>query len=119
MALVGQLCRVVLYEGPGAEPLENPERLQLISALLEKGFPVTRSGGDRPGAPVDSTPVMALARFTEQPPTDDQQLHWRSLNGDAANEAVEKIAALRSEMGVPQTGGWKPWFPVIDYDRCT
>jgi Pyruvate/2-oxoacid:ferredoxin oxidoreductase delta subunit len=119
MALVDQLCRVVLYEGPGSESLSNDERLQLISALLERGFPVTRAGPERPVTPADSTPILTLGRFTEPVPPDQARVRWQSLNGDAPNTAVEKLSAARSELGAPQTGTWKPWFPVIDYDRCT
>ena len=27
--------------------------------------------------------------------------------------------AVREEAKLPKLGGWKPWFPVIDYERCT
>ena len=30
-----------------------------------------------------------------------------------------RIGALTRELEQPAAGGWKPWFPVIDYDRCT
>src|ERR1041385_4970329 len=56
--------RIVLYEGAGSERLEAQDRFATVTALLEKGFAVTRAGGAR-------------------------------------------------------QGDWKPWFPVIDYDRCT
>jgi Pyruvate/2-oxoacid:ferredoxin oxidoreductase delta subunit len=118
VALTDKTCRVVVYEGLGAEPLANEERLQLISSLLERGFPVTRAGAERPVAPADATPVVAVGRFTESVPADHEQFRWRSLNRDAAS-VVEDLSAARVDMGVPQPGAWKPWFPVIDYDRCT
>ena len=34
----------------------------------------------------------------------------------APPRAVDRELA---EQLAPQPGGWKPWFPVIDYDRCT
>jgi Pyruvate/2-oxoacid:ferredoxin oxidoreductase delta subunit len=118
MALTDQLCRVVLYEGTGAEPLRDDERFQIISALLEKGFPVTRAGSERPVAPADGAPVVAVGRFSESVPPAHEKLCWQALNGENSGIA-EKIAALRAEMAAPETGAWKPWFPVIDYDRCT
>ncbi len=29
------------------------------------------------------------------------------------------MEAVRDEVQIPQPSGWKPWFPVIDYNRCT
>jgi NAD-dependent dihydropyrimidine dehydrogenase PreA subunit len=29
------------------------------------------------------------------------------------------VEAACGEAQLPKPGGWKPWFPVIDYDRCT
>jgi len=119
MALRDQTCRVVLYEGPGAETLGNDARFELISALLRRGFPVTRAGSERPVSPPDDTPMVALGRFTESLPQGGEKFRWHSLNGDAGNAVAEKLAAIRTEMHAPETGAWKPWFPVIDYDRCT
>jgi Pyruvate/2-oxoacid:ferredoxin oxidoreductase delta subunit len=33
--------------------------------------------------------------------------------------ASERIGSLTRELEQPAAGGWKPWFPVIDYTRCT
>jgi Pyruvate/2-oxoacid:ferredoxin oxidoreductase delta subunit len=55
------------------------------------------------------------------------------LNGNApAAEVVEEVPAVplplvskaaieqkTRELEQPAAGGWKPWFPVIDYTRCT
>ncbi len=119
MALRDQTCRVVLYEGPGADTLGNDERLQLISSLLERGFPVTKAGADRPLTPPDDGPLIALGRFTDVVPPDQDRFRWRALGAEAGPVDVEQVAALRTEMNAPETGAWKPWFPVIDYDRCT
>jgi Pyruvate/2-oxoacid:ferredoxin oxidoreductase delta subunit len=118
VALRDQTCRVVLYEGPGSESLSNDERLQVISALLERGFPVTKAGSERPVAPADNAPLVAVGRFTETVPANEERFRWHSLNGDNSGIA-DKLAAIRTEIGAPEVGGWKPWFPVIDYDRCT
>jgi Pyruvate/2-oxoacid:ferredoxin oxidoreductase delta subunit len=109
---------VVLYEGSGAETLSNDERLQMISTLLERGFPVTKAGADRPVSPADTAPMVALGRFNEAMPANEPRFRWQALDGDVASVA-EKVSALRSDMNSPQIGAWKPWFPVIDYDRCT
>jgi Pyruvate/2-oxoacid:ferredoxin oxidoreductase delta subunit len=32
---------------------------------------------------------------------------------------IEQVEIIRVESRAPEPAGWKPWFPVIDYDRCT
>ena len=32
---------------------------------------------------------------------------------------VESVESVRGETNTVEHGNWKPWFPVIDYDRCT
>ena len=44
---------VVLYEGDGSQPLEAQERFAAITALLERGYTVTRSTGSGRVAPHD------------------------------------------------------------------
>src|SRR5688572_27200929 len=33
--------------------------------------------------------------------------------------ASDRTTQLTRELEQPAAGGWKPWFPVIDYTRCT
>ena len=37
----------------------------------------------------------------------------------APAEVVAHAETARDQQGAAVSGGWKPWFPVIDYDRCT
>ena len=53
--------RVVLYEGDGAQVLESYERFTTITALLGKGYAVTRTGGVGPVAPKDHTSILVLS----------------------------------------------------------
>ena len=32
---------------------------------------------------------------------------------------VARVDSIREELALPRPGAWVPWFPVIDYDRCT
>ena len=41
-----------------------------------------------------------------------------ALTGDA-NTIVEAVDTLRQSHERQPIGAWKPWFPVIDYQRCT
>jgi Pyruvate/2-oxoacid:ferredoxin oxidoreductase delta subunit len=37
----------------------------------------------------------------------------------AGGAASDRVGSLTRELEQPAAGGWKPWFPVIDYTRCT
>ena len=41
------------------------------------------------------------------------------MTGLAGTQIVELVDAVRSDLALPKPGTWKPWFPVIDYQRCT
>lgn len=91
--LDGARIRVALHEGQS----DSSQRLETLTALLEDGHSVscTRTAPD----PADD---LVVARF---------------------DESVDTIRA-RVEDKIGQSGQeapayWKPWFPVIDYDRCT
>jgi Pyruvate/2-oxoacid:ferredoxin oxidoreductase delta subunit len=122
VALSDPTVRVVLYEGTGAEPLSPDQRLRTVTALLERGFPVTRAGEERPVAPPDRAHVTVLGRFKEPPPaasSSGTRLDWLALDGLEPEVVAGQLESKRDELGVARPGAWKPWFPVIDYDRCT
>jgi len=37
----------------------------------------------------------------------------------SADPVAERAEAVRAELPACEPSGWRPWFPVIDYDRCT
>lgn len=122
MSLSTPSLRVVLYEGSGAQPLESADRYAAMSALLEKGYTVTRSAADRPVSPADKSPMLVLGRFGGQPPEvaeSDVPLRFHDITGLAPAQLGDVVETTRTETGAAQHGAWKPWFPVIDYDRCT
>lgn len=118
MALSDLPLRVVLYEGSGAQALESSDRFQTVHSLLERGFGVTRAGSERPVAPADASPMLVLGRWQESPPAVDAsvRIHWGTLGGQ---DPADQAEAARMAFSAPEPGAWKPWFPVIDYDRCT
>ena len=121
MALDHQLLRLVIYEGNGATPLNADERHSAIQALLERGYSVTRAGSERPVAPDDGSPVAVLGRFENDaalPATPQMRVETIDATFDA-DALANRVSALSQEMAAPVPGAWKPWFPVIDYDRCT
>jgi Pyruvate/2-oxoacid:ferredoxin oxidoreductase delta subunit len=41
------------------------------------------------------------------------------LAGSDPAPAAEYADQVRNELGIERPGTWKPWFPVIDFTRCT
>jgi Pyruvate/2-oxoacid:ferredoxin oxidoreductase delta subunit len=116
--------RVVVYEGNGAGSLSGQERFAVIDALLEKGFAVTRLGEGKV-SPADRTALLVLGRFAdhEMPAAEDGNgqtpIEFHHLNGDTPAQIVQVAEVFAERNHIRKTGEWKPWFPVIDYDRCT
>jgi Pyruvate/2-oxoacid:ferredoxin oxidoreductase delta subunit len=126
MSLANQTTlRVVLYEGVGTAPLPSEDRYAAVSALLEKGFAVTRANGQ--GQPVANKqgPMLVLGRFVDgqAPALEDVagcvQIESRDITGMSREALIEAVDAVRAQTGAVRQTDWKPWFPVIDYDRCT
>ena len=76
-------------------------QLDALKQLLEKGYAVSF---------VESIPSATPNDTVVVPPAD--------ALGDAGALAAA-IDKARDEKGLQPVGGWKPWFPVIDYQRCT
>lgn len=117
--------RVVLYEGAGAEPLAGEDRLELLTALLTKGYAVTRVSADGTVTRADASPLLVLGRFENGEPeaavdaSGEVPVRFQDINGSNAEELVAKVDGVRDELNLANHSAWKPWFPVIDYDRCT
>ena len=113
----GRNLRVVLYEGPGSRALGDDERFEALEALLDNGFEVTRPMAGQDVAPADGAPVLVLGRLDDVPAADPgQDVHFRDLGEVGALEAAREV---REAAGARRLEAWKPWFPVIDFDRCT
>jgi len=115
---------VVLYEGAGAMPLDAGARFEMVRALLEKGYRVIATRSGRSGATPGERQVLVLGRFTGQPPAEavagtGAAVHFRSLEGVAPADVVALVEGVGGDAQTQKPGGWKPWFPVIDYSRCT
>ena len=117
--------RVVLYEGKGAQPLEAADRFAAVSALLEKGFAVTRVAGEGNVAPADRTSLLVLGRFDGGSPPQAQDVDgnvnvtFQDISAFDTNRIAEVVETNRVKSAAAKHGDWKPWFHVIDYDRCT
>jgi NAD-dependent dihydropyrimidine dehydrogenase PreA subunit len=124
-AATAPVFRVALYEGAGSRPLSGNERAGLLKTLLEKGYAVTCI---RPGGAVNASiegRLLVLGRFDENKPREAEddggkvQLHFRQIDGMDLPQMAQLVEQVRDEWKAPKPGGWKPWFPVIDYSRCT
>jgi Pyruvate/2-oxoacid:ferredoxin oxidoreductase delta subunit len=117
--------RVVLYEGDGAQALDAIDRFAAMSALLEKGFAITRVAGNGRVSPADRTSLLVLGRFNDgrAPLGEDADgrvnLRFQDVTGFDSNRIAETVESVRAGTNAAKHGDWKPWFPVIDYDRCT
>ncbi len=125
--------QVVIYEGNGSESWDPECRVAVVSSLLDQGYPVLRvavdSGPDSRMSLSGQFPVIVLGRFADRTPdvvdpSGKISIRTRDTSGLGVDEIVELVAQANADAGSNlnqpgKTGAWKPWFPVIDYDRCT
>ncbi len=113
----GRNLRVVLYEGPGSMPLADGDRYVALSSLLDNGFEVTRPVAGQAVAPPDDAPLLILGLLNGEPlVAEDPDVYVRDL---AQVNALDAARDVREATGARKLEAWKPWFPVIDFDRCT
>lgn len=123
IARQGGLTRVVLYEGRDARPLTVAQRCELMATLLDQGYLVSSV---RPGGTLEDLGhrlLIVLGCFDVAPaatPIDGgaSQVQVRDISGLNAASVLELVKSLADE-GAGSGPRWKPWFPVIDYGRCT
>jgi len=72
-----------------------------VRKLLEKGYSV--SCGPSHGSASEAGMIVSAT----------------DVDGEALEGLLARLEAARQERGLKQAGAWKPWFPVIDYQRCT
>ncbi len=118
----GLNLRVVLYEGAGTTVLSDDARLQTLTALLEEGFEVSRPAPGGHEAPTDGDAVLVLGHFEGEAstlPLEATKSQVRNIAGLAPVEVAGVARDVRELVGARALEAWKPWFPVIDYSRCT
>ena len=120
----GTNLRVVLYEGPGSTALAGDERFEITSWLLERGFEVTRPDARGEVVRTDASSMVVLGRFDGAPPQVESlegggEIRFENIDGLDVETMGERVLEARDGAGARDLGQWKPWFPVIDFDRCT
>ncbi|MEM9018228.1 MAG: ferredoxin family protein [Verrucomicrobiota bacterium] len=125
--------QVVIFEGGGAARWENGTRRAVTMTLLDQGYSVMRVTDSSPGSSsptlAPDVPVIILGCFEGNPPevfdsSVDRKIETKDVSGLSEDLVVSLVEESRGvlEVGLNTpgiAGAWKPWFPVIDYDRCT
>jgi len=117
--------RIVLMEPESQDNHSDAKASrQHMQGLLEKGFSVTRATPNGNTAPTDRSSMLVLGSFdADQAPKDLKDDTTEVRFQDARNLDTEAVIQMAEEMRASTSsfrhGDWKPWFPVIDYDRCT
>ena len=108
--------KVILYEAAGSEPLEKGFKVELMSTLLDDGIGVYSV---QQGSEIDfdgKETLCVVGEFETQPVK--SELDFISVKQRSAKEVLAEIQIKADSINERRTL-WKPWFPVIDYDRCT
>jgi len=116
--LDGKRVRIVLYEGSGSRPLSDEQRFDAMVALLEDGHPVTRPAPGHQVAAQDDSEYLVLGQFDRLPEA-SERLAFHDISGLGGEDVRGVVQRELPQVGAEAPGAWKPWFPVIDYDRCT
>jgi NAD-dependent dihydropyrimidine dehydrogenase PreA subunit len=83
-----------------------------IRALLEKGYTVTRVNAESP-------PTAGQAAENRNGNTHPTFVTAAELSEAELPVLLSRLEQMRADRGMRPGGAWKPWFPVIDYQRCT
>jgi NAD-dependent dihydropyrimidine dehydrogenase PreA subunit len=118
--------RIVLYEGSGSRPLDASVRSAALRQLLESGYRVTRvaTGAGMAALPGDE-PIAVLGRFEQAQPGaaesqgDGRPVFFCNVEGLEADGMLRGLDELHARANTAPRAKWKPWFPVIDFSRCT
>ncbi len=118
------IFQVLLYEGAGSHSLQPAHKAAVLCGLLEKGYSVLTTGrGAAPSAEADT--ILVLGEFESGRPPELTDAAGRTalpildIAGLSPAEIEVRVEKIRGQRVMNQPGLWKPWFPVIDYSRCT
>ena len=118
---------IVLYEGSGSTPLDPSVRAGAMRAFLESGYRVARVAAQASApAASGSGPLAVLGRFHDAQPSvaessgeGGRPVFFCNVDGLDADGMLRGLDALHARAATAPRQKWKPWFPVIDFSRCT
>ena len=108
----------VIFDESGGRALEGEDRFETFLALLEAGYAVTAADGRGILARAGGRTAL-LGCYGGAPPAPEGGLSVRDITGLGKGGVLRLVEEVRGGEELNQPGKWKPWFPVIDYDRCT
>ncbi len=124
--------RVVLYEGPGGKALESQRKVDVLAKLLKGGYQVTCTGESGDVSAPDGSDVLVLGEaegqdspFSQSTSTgvvsegEEVEVHFKDISGQEPETVLETVSEVGTQTESYTPGEWKPWFPVIDFHRCT
>jgi Pyruvate/2-oxoacid:ferredoxin oxidoreductase delta subunit len=122
----GPTLRVVLFEGHGSRRIVPADRYVILATLLQAGYAVSRvRQGTAAAIEQGRGPIAVLGRFDQALPGEAQdaatgeRVFFRDLGNIAPDAVAAVLEPLHVDSETRRPGGWKPWFPVIDFGRCT
>src|ERR1043166_10184515 len=102
-----QSLHVVLYEGAGSEPLSNESRLRAMTALLERGFALTRTTAEVTVRQSSHTTMIVLGQFPETMPSRQEPgapVHFETIGGMTGLQVAERVEEFRARTNSPKLG---------------
>ena len=108
--------KILLYEAEGSKALEKEFKRNLLGSLLSDGIAVHCLKDQSEIELSEKQPLCVVGDFESVPQHDS--LEFLNVDGKSVDSVLEDIKAKADDAKKERTL-WKPWFPVIDYDRCT
>lgn len=108
--------KVLLYEAEGSKNLDKEFKKTLLGTLLTDGIAVHCLKDQSEIEVSEKQPLCVVGDFETIPNHDS--LDFLNVNGKSVDSVLEEIKVKADNQKKGRTA-WKPWFPVIDYDRCT
>jgi Pyruvate/2-oxoacid:ferredoxin oxidoreductase delta subunit len=111
----------VVVRGDAGGRMSAADRATLTRLLLERGLEVSYRGNAASPAVANASAAatVVVGSFGGAVPSDPEP-SVRMLDADGVDPAT-LAAAIAGGLDASTTAkaAWKPWFPVIDYSRCT
>ena len=116
---------VGLYQENSENLLDSDRCFHLSRELLEKGYSFSVFYSYKELEMMDKRLFVLLGSFQAEERSlllsdkTPSNTYFQEIKGLNNTEIIDKVETLKKETGARDSNHWKPWFPVIDYDRCT